>query len=1072
MVAQFGDCYIAPKNRMHKEKYIKTVPLRIESVHPEPLLLTLRSNLANQILIFSDEELSCPAENLSLPGEGCVTVYVCMLVPVAGKKDVKFNNVGFGSVTLWDEYNKGVSRELVVGITVEVIDPVTKESIVQKGLQMKGRIGKSVLRLNTSFIDLGCCKTVGHTITSSFVISNHSDLLPLRFAVMPPQGVTVSVSGGELEGRKKSEGSSSITVDVTFRCNDYGLYLQPIVVSNLSAYQYWSAYEEKYEIFLQHFADQGCVQSEPDACDDAGQGVEQVERGGGMCTGVHLEKNYALPQFIDQVVVAYTPATPLSGMDDVTRCTTPILTGAPPTPVVAVVTQRRGAESRPLSPSASILVPTTRAGNIGDLAAQLSVVPLTAEQAAAAQSAATQIPKSPVHSSKSPVAASKLMADGRLRIDTEDTSEGFRQLQWLSEISPATMGSGSGRDVLSSPAEPAPAASAGVGGASARPDRPDLTIHIQNSTKNPPVSPSAMEADAVTASAAEAWDSALTHAVRMQASGLTVRRVVLRNTTHAPVLLRPLSTCGLYVNVGGMPDVEDALKRALSRCRTDTERVVSIKKQKIKACLSPQPVGQVFELASQACVTLHIVRVPTEELSDETREQLDKGFKVAFEGALLLESEKRSATGAALPFIAHRILVDGWWCQSLSQAQDTVVDLGKLGHVNQWQPVEFCLRLSNLSEIPLSLTAEIRPLSGLASVHQVVLCGDKGEEYVLGADQAAPEFNLGAATQGTPQQGTVKGWLRPMRIESDGDASKHPGSGVCSWTLHLHNVHNPANVLTYTLNAHIVTGALLRISGRQVSGPRSGPLTLQVPDLVLPSVPEGSGCNEWFHVTNISDEVIELSVEVVLDSEVSSVLTLDVLSSSTSTHVTSFSLDPSETLQLVVVLKALHNVHLLPEALCKKRVAVGCIRFKSPSLPTEEVSVVGAFSQGRTLTPSAESLSLSLSQGVRSNWSSARGFTRSALEQATSFEVSSNCGIPIKFDLRLQLPPELDPGCVHVDPVEDTLSPYGSCKVRLSPQGCEDALQRVPFCAHETHSAHLSACVCSTATYRQKLYYA
>jgi hypothetical protein len=54
---------------------------------------------------------------------------------------------------------------------------------------------------------------------------------------------------------------------------------------------------------------------------------------------------------------------------------------------------------------------------------------------------------------------------------------------------------------------------------------------------------------------------------------------------------------------------------------------------------------------------------------------------------------------------------------------------------------------------------------------------------------------------------------------------------------------------------------------------------------------------------NISDEPIELQVEVDLDREAQSVLTLDVLNSSTSTHVTSFLLDPSEALQLVVVLK-------------------------------------------------------------------------------------------------------------------------------------------------------------------------
>lgn len=34
------------------------------------------------------------------------------------------------------------------------------------------------------------------------------------------------------------------------------MYNKPIVVSNLSANQYWSMYEEKDEIYVQHFAEQ------------------------------------------------------------------------------------------------------------------------------------------------------------------------------------------------------------------------------------------------------------------------------------------------------------------------------------------------------------------------------------------------------------------------------------------------------------------------------------------------------------------------------------------------------------------------------------------------------------------------------------------------------------------------------------------------------------------------------------------------------------------------------------------------------------------------------------------------
>ena len=52
----FGDCYIAPSETTHHHRFLKTAAMRIQSVHRQPLLLTIRSNLANQILIFSDEK--------------------------------------------------------------------------------------------------------------------------------------------------------------------------------------------------------------------------------------------------------------------------------------------------------------------------------------------------------------------------------------------------------------------------------------------------------------------------------------------------------------------------------------------------------------------------------------------------------------------------------------------------------------------------------------------------------------------------------------------------------------------------------------------------------------------------------------------------------------------------------------------------------------------------------------------------------------------------------------------------------------------------------------------------------
>jgi hypothetical protein len=218
MVLEAGDCYIAPHdssthNKKSKNRYIKTVPFMIESAHElSSVLLSIRSNLTNQILIFADKDLSVRAEHVHLPPKiqdfppPVVTVYVCILAPVE-KKEKESSKLtkmldagGFGATSLWDEYNKGISRDLIVGIMVDVLDGLSKESIVQQGFQMKGRIGKSIMRISPKLVDFGSSRTIPHRLSGSFVVSNHSDHLPLRFIIDAHPDVVLSKTRAELEG--------------------------------------------------------------------------------------------------------------------------------------------------------------------------------------------------------------------------------------------------------------------------------------------------------------------------------------------------------------------------------------------------------------------------------------------------------------------------------------------------------------------------------------------------------------------------------------------------------------------------------------------------------------------------------------------------------------------------------------------------------------------------------------------------------------------------------------------------------------------------------------------------------
>jgi len=116
---------------------------------------------------------------------------------------------------------------------------------------MKGRIGKSILKLSAASIDLGMSWQLGQTLQGALVVSNHSDLLPLRYQIEAPEGVELDSRRGELTGRKKSDADSHRRVGLTLRCEEWGHLLQQLTVTNLSASTPDAARVERHTVILQ-----------------------------------------------------------------------------------------------------------------------------------------------------------------------------------------------------------------------------------------------------------------------------------------------------------------------------------------------------------------------------------------------------------------------------------------------------------------------------------------------------------------------------------------------------------------------------------------------------------------------------------------------------------------------------------------------------------------------------------------------------------------------------------------------------------------------------------------------------
>ena len=63
--------------------------------------MTIRSNLATQVFVFQDEALTLPIDNVRLPPNGRLTVYVCVQPSLKG-----------------DSLTRGNCRELVGGLKI------------------------------------------------------------------------------------------------------------------------------------------------------------------------------------------------------------------------------------------------------------------------------------------------------------------------------------------------------------------------------------------------------------------------------------------------------------------------------------------------------------------------------------------------------------------------------------------------------------------------------------------------------------------------------------------------------------------------------------------------------------------------------------------------------------------------------------------------------------------------------------------------------------------------------------------------------------------------------------------
>eukprot|EP01135_Chromosphaera_perkinsii_P011921 Nk52_evm38s2531 gene=Nk52_evmTU38s2531 len=216
-IMDFGECYIETVPRI-----TKVLPLKIRSLWHEVMYLACESNLARQVFIFADTEMTEPAINVRVEPKSDVCVYVA--IKPMELRDAKLEEV----------------RKIVCGVKVKAFKITTDEDdgqprrhdLIEKTVRLSASVGKSIIVSNRSIVKLGSTVKIGKSLDGSFTISNKSPVLKTQFRIRHPENMTMNITEGKLSPR---DGSANSSVTINFVCvgSDYGLYQEKIDVINL-----------------------------------------------------------------------------------------------------------------------------------------------------------------------------------------------------------------------------------------------------------------------------------------------------------------------------------------------------------------------------------------------------------------------------------------------------------------------------------------------------------------------------------------------------------------------------------------------------------------------------------------------------------------------------------------------------------------------------------------------------------------------------------------------------------------------------------------------------------------------
>ncbi|KAG0296881.1 hypothetical protein BGZ96_008236 [Linnemannia gamsii] len=210
MTLDLGYCYVDTGR-----KYSQVTPLLVENITDDDVYIACASNLAQQVGIYLDEQAEKgQVSRTLLKKRSMVTVWVAvqpnLLGGIAGGTSTRRAAVSSSGLSSTSRDRDNECRSLVGGIKFSVsipdagIDDTIEETLTQvlsQTVKFTSVIGRSILSVSDTLLNLGWTPEVGRPVYGSFTLQNMSSRLPLDFQIESLSGnIILDRTGGILEG--------------------------------------------------------------------------------------------------------------------------------------------------------------------------------------------------------------------------------------------------------------------------------------------------------------------------------------------------------------------------------------------------------------------------------------------------------------------------------------------------------------------------------------------------------------------------------------------------------------------------------------------------------------------------------------------------------------------------------------------------------------------------------------------------------------------------------------------------------------------------------------------------------